>query len=94
MNNATELPDDVSFATVDELKKWLLTLKAKVLLGELRQGSGSSPFATEISVLDVNVDGPWPDYIEWQFESVTSLKRYRLMANPYHGSGGSWKTVG
>ena len=93
MNSLPDLPDDVSFATVAEFKKWLLTIQAKVALGEIKQSPGSSQFATNVSVLDVKVEGPWPDYIEWHFESASGAKRYKFTANPYHGSGGSLKVV-
>jgi hypothetical protein len=93
MNSLPDLPDDVSFATVAEFKKWLSTIQAKVVLGEITQSPEGSPFATSLSVLDVNVEGPWPDYIEWHFGSKSSPKRYKFSANPYHGLGGSLKVV-
>jgi len=93
MNSLPDLPNDVSFATVAEFKEWLSTIQAKVVLGEITQCPGDSPFATNVSVLDVNVEGPWPDYIEWNFESTSCSKRYSFTANLYHGSGGSLKIV-
>jgi hypothetical protein len=41
----------------------------------------------------MKVEGPWPDYIEWYFESTSGTKRYKFTANPYHGSGGNLKIV-
>ena len=93
MNIKLELTDDVSFATVEEFKNLLSTLKGKVSSGELREYKIDSPFATEKSILDVDVDGPWPDYIEWYFESANGLRRYKFSANPYHGSGGRWQAI-
>jgi hypothetical protein len=93
MNSLPDLPNGVSFSTVAEFKKWLFVVQTNVSLGELVQIPTSSPFATETSVLDVNVEGPWPDYIEWHFECASGLKRYKFTADPYHGSGGSLKIV-
>jgi hypothetical protein len=93
MDSLPDLPDDVSFATVSEFKKWLSTIQTKVALGEIKPSLECSPFATNVSVLDMKVEGPWPDYIEWYFESTSGTKRYKFTANPYHGSGGNLKIV-
>jgi hypothetical protein len=93
MNIKLELSDDVSFTTVEEFKSLLSALRRKVSRGELRECKVDSPFVTEKSILDVDVDGPWPDYIEWYFESAGSLKRYKFSANTYRGSGGKWQAI-
>jgi len=93
MNSLPDLPDDVSFATVAEFKGWLSTIQAKVALGEIAQSPVGAPFVTNVAVLDVNLEGPWPDYIEWYFKSTSGSKRYRFTANLYRGTGGSLKVV-
>lgn len=88
-----KFPDDISFANAQEFKGWLSILKEKIAGGELKQFVPDSPFATELLVEDIDINGPWPDFIEWYFESTHNSKRYRLSAEIYHGSGGRWQLI-
>jgi len=40
---------------------------------------------------DLEVEGPWPDYIEHYFACNSCKSRFRLAVDIYHGSGGIWE---
>jgi hypothetical protein len=69
-------------------------LAAAVRAGELSQiVLAGEPFATMEDIRKLPPDGPWPDYLELYFQDPHTGKRYRLMAETYHGSGGTWELV-
>lgn len=41
-------------------------------------------------VRTVAPDGPWGDFLLWDFRCNTCNATYRLTAETYHGQGGSW----
>ena len=41
----------------------------------------------------VQVEGPWDDVLIYYFECPKCKQLFRLGAETYHGSGGSWKPV-
>ncbi len=59
-------------------------------LGQLFPGTGS--FTTAEDVRKIPAEGPWPDYLELHFEETGTGKRYRLVVETYHGTGGVWET--
>jgi hypothetical protein len=38
-------------------------------------------------------DGPWDDFLAYYFACTACGQPYRLSAETYHGSGGSWEPV-
>ena len=76
------------------LANLLEEVKEAVRAGELIQITlPGSPFATKESVQHLLPGGPWPDYLELYFEDSRTGKRYRLVAETYHGRGGRWEDV-
>lgn len=72
----------------------LRQIKQAVALGEIRQiYPAQSIGLRKISIADVLNEGPWPDYIEMYFEEVKTQVTYKLTAETYHGTGGSWQQV-
>ncbi len=43
------------------------------------------------SFLALDLAGPWPDVFEYRFCCAQCGRRFRLVAETYHGSGGSWQ---
>lgn len=83
-------PDsEASISSPKELVEILRKAKQELARGTLRQiNPSNSPFAA----LDLSVmpdQGPWPDYFEAYFEDDQG-RRYKLLVETYHGSGGSW----
>lgn len=39
---------------------------------------------------DLPEAGPWPDIVSFRFRCTSCGAEYRLFADTYHGSGGSW----
>lgn len=89
----SSLPSNASIAKPAELKHWLKQLRDLVQRGELRHRETKSIVATEQSVLEIEIDGPWPDYIEWEFETEDGERRYRFAVETYHGAGGTWQLL-
>jgi hypothetical protein len=76
----------------NDLAKLLAEVKEAVCTGELNQITlPSEPFATKEDVQSLLPGGPWPDYLELYFEDGKTGKRYRLVAETYHGCGGRWE---
>ena len=72
-----------------ELTTILRELKQCVAQGNLRH---LKPNDTPLALDDFSAvpeEGPWPDYIEAYFEDPHG-KRYKLIVETYHGTGGSW----
>lgn len=73
------------------LEALIVQLKEAVAEGALQQYTPSdAPFALN----EMEPAGPWPDYLEAWFRDPTSGRRYRLVAETFHGSGGRWEQVG
>ena len=78
----------------DDLANLLGEVKEAVRNGELHQITlPGAPFATKEDVQKLLPGGPWPDYLELHFEDRQTGKRYRLVAETYHGRGGRWEQV-
>jgi hypothetical protein len=70
----------------------LRDVKRCIADGSLRQiKPANAPFALD-DVTSVPDEGPWPDYVEAYFEDRAG-QRYKLMAETYHGAGGSWEKI-
>lgn len=76
--------------TPDDLTTVLDELKAQVERGNLVQyWEADAICATQEALHNILSEGPWPDYIEIYLQDVSTGGRYRLIAETYHGSGGS-----
>ena len=76
----------------DDLVKLLEELGEAVRTGELNQITlPGAPFPTKEDIQQILAGGPWPDYVELHFEDGQTGKRYRLVAETYHGRGGRWE---
>lgn len=63
----------------------------RVAQGNLRDGTlVEVPSEWSPSVQNCAPDGPWEDYVHWEFRCNSCGALYRLVAETYHGSGGSW----
>jgi hypothetical protein len=50
-------------------------------------GVSTEPFSS------VNENGPWPDYLLYDFECHSCGSRFQLSVDVYRGSGGEWLPV-
>src|SRR5688572_5350115 len=50
-------------------------------------------FSSPLDILQIAPDGPWPDYLELHFKEPQTTKRFRLVAETYHGAGGRWEVA-
>lgn len=83
-------PDiEVRISTPKELEAVLQEVRRLVADGTLRQIAppNASVIAEDFSAVLYEI--PWPDWFEVFFED-RSGRRYKLEAETYHGSGGSW----
>jgi hypothetical protein len=63
-----------------------------VRVGDLKQVTlKDAPVPAVESVDQLAADGPWPDYLELHFQDTRSGRRFRLVAETYHGAGGRWE---
>ena len=60
-----------------------------VLIEEKRQG-----LLVGGNFADLHESGPWPDHIQCHFRCASCACEFRLTAETYHGSGGSWERIG
>lgn len=75
----------------DDLALLIREIKDAVAAGILQQVRPElSPFATDVEILDLAEWGPWPDYIEMRFRVTGTMVCYKLEAETYHGTGGTW----
>ena len=87
----SNVPDTMIIRTVADLVAILKELKQAVAVGSLEQiRPDLSPFATDLSVYDIDDKGPWPDYIEIRFRNPSDGTIYKLSVETYHGAGGTW----
>jgi len=73
--------------TPGELSKALDVVQANVADGTLLDQS-------EDEMRGLSDDEPWPDYIELRLRCRACGTRFRLTAETYHGTGGSWRIEG
>jgi len=79
----------LQISSAEQLKEILREAKRCVADGILREIRLPESPARLDNLASIEADGPWPDYIELYFENATG-QRYKLVAETYHGSGGSW----
>jgi hypothetical protein len=85
------LPATRRINTPADLSTLLRELKEAVGAGILEQvRPDPSPFATDAAISDIADRGPWRDYIELRFRSRGESQQYKLVAETYHGTGGTW----
>lgn len=90
MNLSPRFPNErVVIASPKELAEVVQTVSRLVVEGVLVQRKVAGAVFEAPDIADIPVDGPWPDYIDLLFEGPGG-KRYRLLAETYHGTGGSW----
>ena len=81
------LESNVTISTPADLVAVLQQVKTHITRGRLRQLTVGDPSSPAMS--DLPEAGPWPDLIDMSFEDNAG-RRYRLVAETYHGRGGSW----
>lgn len=75
-----------------DLADVIRTVASAVRDDDLRQITpGTAPFGRVIDIRQIAPEGPWPDYLELLFEDARTGKRFRLVAETYHGAGGLWE---
>lgn len=85
------VPFTRTLTTRTDFASLIREIKAAVAAGVLEQlRPDASPFATEMLVIDLAEQGPWPDYIEMRFQVRGTAVRYKLAVETYHGAGGTW----
>lgn len=78
----------------NDLRLLLSEIRSEVGKETLRQlPAKEGGWQTEIAIQKIPEEGPWPDYIEIDFEVTQSGERYRLTAETFHGCGGSWQKI-
>lgn len=85
------LPKSYVVTCPNDLKIWLRVLNFLIVKGLLIQRFDcEDEFSTNIPVEDVIVEGPWPDFIYWNFEDRAGVK-FVFCVETYHGTGGEWR---
>ena len=88
------VPLEQSIRTPDDLSRIIRLIKRALDAGELREidfwpkyrvSFHRPPFSA------IPEEGPWPDYMEYYFESPVTGQCFRLVCEIYHGSGGQWE---
>lgn len=86
-----ELNREVAIAYPSALRRILQRTRVLIADGTLvvAQPEGSATGGQAFD--DLNVEGPWPDYMEYGFACSQCGQRFRLEAETYHGAGGYWR---
>lgn len=75
-----------------DLADMIRSLASAIRDGDLRQVTPrTAPFGTPVDFMSIAPEGPWPDYLEFHFEDSQTGKRFKLVAETYHGAGGRWE---
>lgn len=53
--------------------------------------NSGSAVLSNIPFSEVNADGPWDDVFHYRFRCTHCGELFSLMAETYHGSGGTWQ---
>lgn len=78
----------------DDLASLIKEISQAVREGKLKQVSSSgNTFATQEDIFNISPNGPWPDYLELFFKDPRTGEQYRLIAETYHGRGGTWAKI-
>lgn len=67
--------------TPGELTKAIRVIRANLADGTL---ASAAPFEA------MEPEGPWPDVLQYEFRCPACDARFSLIAETYHGRGGSW----
>lgn len=86
------LEEDIPIRTPADLVGVLREVRARIADGRLREIEGTNPLISVSSLREISDEGPWPDYFEVVVEDYQG-RRYRLTAETYHGTGGSWSRI-
>jgi len=75
-----------------ELAKAIRIAQANVADGTLEtiEPPNASVLGSSASIDRIKSDGPWNDVVFYLFRCVKYGARFKLSAETYHGSGGSW----
>jgi len=73
-----------------DLKKAIKVIKANLEDGTLEEILNGSTIGSEELLSETSNEPSWPDYFEIHFQCRHCGTRFRLEAETYHGSGGSW----
>lgn len=76
----------VAIRSPDHLRDVLDAVK-----GCLRSGAITEMRKGTVSVLEIEPDGPRPDFIASDFQCCRCGRRYELRVETFHGAGGTWK---
>ncbi len=74
-----------------QLEDVIAIVSKAVERGELREVTRPVVAAPQQpSIAELERSGQWPDVIDLLFEEASTGRRFRLVCETYHGSGGSW----
>ena len=84
-----ELNLEWKIRTPGELTKAIRILQGNLDDGALKEVEGDSVLEQQ-PLLSLPETGPWPDIVNCHFACTSWGERFKLAAETYHGSGGSW----
>ena len=88
----SRIPETRAIESPVQLTALLREIKTAVADGVLQQTTPDAPqLLADTSFAEIVEEGPWPDYIEMFFVVSQTGQRYRLVAETFHGAGGSWR---
>lgn len=75
-------------STPADLRQAIRIVRANLEDGRLVEVEGGGPDVVPFGSLPP--EAPWPDHFQCRFACSSCGTRFRLAAETYHGSGGSW----
>lgn len=89
----TSIPHPQPINTPDQLKELLVELKQCLLKNQLIQVKTKNRTDANLPLEQIPSSGPWPDFMEIDFQNPHTQEKYRLIAETYHGTGGQWEKI-
>lgn len=84
-----DLSEVVEIHTPGQLAQAIRVVRGNLADGTLVEASPDARDAFD----SLQERGPWPDYIEHEFNCSRCGQRFRLVAEAYHGAGGRWEPI-
>jgi len=92
--NKQALPSKYEIQTPQDLAHIIRVVKKSLEEGVLIESSYWPKGRVRLhlpSFKDIPANGPWPDYIEYYFEELSTGHCFQLVCEIYHGHGGRWE---
>jgi len=91
-DKCADLRETFEIRTPGDLQKAARVALANIEDDTIKEIPGGQAFSQLVKAFEP--EGVWPDdFVEYDFECLACGQRFRLSAETYHGSSGSWRPI-